>query len=424
VPDWDVAFMQTEGRETINPRPRDQTNIFRIYQREAVGFITYSEGCNDDVNKIVWSSLGWNPEADTLEILREYSRYFIGETYAGEYAQALLALERNWRGPLLANGNVETTLLQFQAMERTAPPHLLLNWRFQQGLYRAYYDAYVRSRLIYETDLEARALHKLRGAGSIGALPAVAEAAAILDRAASAPPAPDLRKRVFELAEALYQSIRMQLSVERYKAISVDRGANLDTLDVPLNNRPWLTARFAEIQSMPGEKERLDAIDTIVNWTNPGPGGFYDDLGDPARQPHLVRGLGFDRDPAHLQSSLVGYGGGRSSAALHRAWRSHAESLVDAPLSMRYEGLDPKAEYKVRVVYGGDSPRVRIRLFADDRMEIHPLRAKDAPIRPVEFDVPPEATRDGQLTLTWRREEGLGGNGRGCQVSEVWLVKK
>ena len=28
----------------------------------------------------------------------------------------------------------------------------------------------------------------------------------------------------------------MQLSVPHYKAIAVDRGANLDTIDVPLNN--------------------------------------------------------------------------------------------------------------------------------------------------------------------------------------------
>ena len=25
------------------------------------GFLTYSEGCNDDVNKAVWSALGWDP---------------------------------------------------------------------------------------------------------------------------------------------------------------------------------------------------------------------------------------------------------------------------------------------------------------------------------------------------------------------------
>jgi hypothetical protein len=44
-------------------------------------------------------------------------------------------------------------------------------------------------------------------------------------------------------AAALFQSIRMQLSVGRYKAIATERGANLDTIDLPLNNRGWLTAR-------------------------------------------------------------------------------------------------------------------------------------------------------------------------------------
>jgi hypothetical protein len=30
----------------------------------------------------------------------------------------------------------------------------------------------------------------------------------------------------------------------------------------------------------------------------------------------------------------------------------------------------------------------------------------------------------GALTLTWHGEPGLGGDGRGCQVSEVWLLKE
>ena len=110
------------------------------------------------MNKFVWSGLGWDPKADVLQILREYSRYFIGERYADSFAQGLLALERNWRGPLAANAAVYTTLEQFQAMERAAAPRDLRNWRFQQALYRAYYDAYVRSRLLHETsDRGARA---------------------------------------------------------------------------------------------------------------------------------------------------------------------------------------------------------------------------------------------------------------------------
>jgi hypothetical protein len=47
----------------------------------------------------------------------------------------LFGLERNWRGPLISNGNVEATLTRFQSLERAASPQILLNWRFQQALY-------------------------------------------------------------------------------------------------------------------------------------------------------------------------------------------------------------------------------------------------------------------------------------------------
>src|SRR5207302_7262171 len=82
VPDWDVAYAVTEGREVINPRPRDEANIFRLMQPHTIGFLTYSEGCNDDVNKSVWSALGWDPDANLADVLRQYGRYFIGNDFA------------------------------------------------------------------------------------------------------------------------------------------------------------------------------------------------------------------------------------------------------------------------------------------------------------------------------------------------------
>jgi hypothetical protein len=421
VPEWDVAYAVTEARETINPRPIDEANIFRLLQPYTIGFLTYSEGCNDDVNKMLWSALGWNPDANVPNILRDYSRYFIGERYTESFAQGLLALERNWRGPVAANSGVETTLQQFQEMERSAPPQVLANWRFQQALYRAYYDAYTRARLQYEAGLEEQAMAELRNANAMGALTAMHRAEDILDRATSERVAVAWRERIFELAEGLFQSIRMQLSVPRYKAISVDRGANLDTVDTPLNNRLWLKQQFADLRQAADESERLKGLAEIVNWTNPGSGGFYDDLGNLTQQPHLVRGAGYKADPAFLESSLVGFGGRPNQRS---SWWTHAESLGDAPLQVHYDDLDPHAQYKVRVVYAGDSPRVKIRLVANDGIEVHPLIAKPAPLRPVEFDIPKQATEKGSLTLSWYREPGLGGNGRGCQVAEIWLIRR
>jgi len=424
VPDWDLAYALTEGRETINPRPVDQANIYRRTYQSTNGFITYSEGCNDDVNKIVWSMLGWDAETPVIEIVRQYSRYFIGPELGEGFAQGLLALERNWRGPLLTNSGVYTTLEQFQDMQAAASPTLLKNWRFQQSLYRAYYDAYIRSRLIRETALEDRAMAALRDAPATGSLATLNQAESILNEV-STPVSVDLSSQVYALAHDLYESIRMQLSVPLYKAIATERGANLDMIEHPLNNRPWIQRRFAEIRKRDDEPQRLAEIDKVVHWTDPGPGGFYDDLGNPARQPHLLRGLGADLDPQHFESSLLGTSVRNGIPPVNPiSWWTHAESLADAPLKMQYDELDPTATYTLRVCYMGDMPPVKIRLTADESTEIHPLIDKSMPEPVFEFDIPHAATADGRLTLTWHREPGLGRNGRGSQVSEVWLMRK
>ncbi len=431
VADWDVAYALTEARECINPRPEAEAAIFRKIQPDSIGFLTYSEGCNDDVNKIIWCGLGWDPETPVVGILRQYSRYFIGERYADDFAQGLLALERDWQGPLLANVSVDVTLQQFQTLEKKATPSDLKNWRFQQALFRAYYDAYIRHRLIHETDLERQAMECLRKAPEVGVSRAISEATEILDRALAEHPDPDWRTRIFQLGEALFQSIGMQLSVERYQAIAVDRGASLDTLDYPLNNRAWLEEQFARIRKLPSPPEKLKAVEEILQWTNPGPGGFYDDLGNSACQPHLQGGLGFNEDPGCFQSARSDYEEDLvvdepdedPGVARRVSWMDHAESLYDAPLRMAYTGLDPKARYKIRVLYAGDSPKRKIRLVANDTIEVHPYLAKPMPFKPLEFAIPPAATQRGKLVLSWFGEPGLGGNGRSCQVSEVWLMK-
>jgi hypothetical protein len=422
VPDWDIAHALTSSREQINPRPIDEAMIYRSSLPQTADFITYSEGANDDVNKVVWSSLGWDPKADVLEILRDYSRYFIGDGYADTFAQGLLALERNWRGPLAANATVNTTLEQFQAMERAAAPRDLHNWRFQQALYRAYYDAHVRARLMQETAIEERALDRLRAAKRGESRQAAADAERILTEARDRP-APEWRLRVYTLAEALFQTIRQQLSVERYRAIGVERGATLDSFETPLNNDGWLRARFAEISALDKEDDRLAAITRIVRWTDPGPGGYYDDLGNPTQEPHLVRGLPFAEDPGRLKSTMTGFS---YRPEWRLSWVTQAESLWDTPLQMHYSGLDPAAQYRARIVYAGDvlGTNTPIRLMANDRYEIHPPAKKSNPVKPVEFDVPFEATHGGDLTLTFTGPAGTGGGGHGNQIAEVWLMRK
>jgi hypothetical protein len=424
VPDWDLAYALTEGREVINPRPTDHTIIFQRYRQPTRGVITYSEGCNDDVNKAIWSRLCWDPDARPIDTLREYSRYFIGPQYTDEFAQGLVSLEQNWRGPLLTNDGVMQTLQQFREMEQRAEPRTRSNWRFQQALYRACYDAYQHGRLIEENAREAEAMATLANARQIGAIRAIDDAEDILDRSETSPALHALRGRANELAEALFQSIGMQLSVEKYQAISVGRGANLDEIDVPLNNRVWLKQKFAEMRQLSGEAEKIRGIDAILHWSDPGPGGFYDDLGDPTGQPRLVRPGSYANDPSYLETPTIGF---RSDIAWRRSWCTHVDGLFETPITMHYDGLDPNARYTARVVYAGDNFEATVRLVANigggQEIEVHPFQRKPLPVRPVEFEIPAEATQRGELTLRWYADPERGGAGRGCQIAEVWLTK-
>jgi len=419
APDWDIAYSDCEGRESINPRPTQQAAIFKYYQPGTIGFLTYSEGCNDDVNKCVWSALGWDPDADVADVLRQYARAYVDDARADRFAEGLLGLERNWRGPIASNPSIDTTLGLFRDLEKDAGLALRSNWRFQQALYRAHYDAYVRDRRAVEAAREEEALEVLASYPQIGAAAAIGRADAILSNDAAETYAGPLKARVRGLAEDLFLSIGMQLSVPLYDAIGVDRGANLDTIDVPLNDRLWLRSRLAELKRKDDDAVRVAGVRAILERTDPGPGGFYDDLGDLAQQPHLVYPVEYGDDPDFRRSPVAGFG---SRAGWPTAWRQNAQVVYDAPVHMRYDGLDPGASYRVKVVYAGDSFRNKIRLDADGET-VHDWLQKPVDPEPLEFAVPAKATADGSLTLSWRQEPGKGANGRGCQIAEVWLIR-
>ena len=83
---------------------------------------------------------------------------------------------------------------------------------------------------------------------------------------------------------------------------------NIDSIDTPLSDVPFLTSQMDLIAKMPTEGERLDAIETLLNWQDPGLGGFYDDLGprssDGKANGHLNLGPGPNEDPAYYFRSV------------------------------------------------------------------------------------------------------------------------
>ena len=429
VKDWDLAFAMTLGRECYNPRPVAEKMIHNVLDEFAAGSISYSEGINDDLNKFIWSGQDWDQKTPVIETLREYCRLFIHPDVSEDIAQGILALERNWQGPLIANKSVEVTLKQWKNMEKQISADVVQNYRFQMGLLRAYYDAYIRERLIHETSLESEAREVLRDAANITSREKIEAAQSVLNQTWSKPVAQDYKERCWEIADHLFDTIGSQTSVKKHKA-KPGRGDFMDYIDTPLSNVIWLLSQFESIRQAKDEQARLVSIGKLLNRDNPGPSGFYDNLGPSVETRRLAEYLAWQEDPGSLQSPRVSFGAGLRGrewvhtvqakgfdrSAIPLAWMNQITTLYETPLNVVYENLDPHSNYILRVAYTGRF-RARIQLTADDKFQIHEMRETGTtPIS--EFPVPNEATRDGRLKLTWTCAEGQ----RGVQVAELWLI--
>ena len=403
----DPVFAQTAGRESINPRPAFYARIFAETAPHTNGFLSYSDGCQDDVNKALWCALGWNSKQTARSILVEYARCFFGPADAESAADGIFELEKNWDGSLRDNKSVPLTLERWLKLEK-AHPELLGNWRWQMLLIRAYYDAYQRERLIYETALEQQAYQELEQ--KKGRLPtqAMNAALAVLSRAVSQPTRPDLRNRLITLFDDLFQSIKFQSDVEKYHAIHPQRGCMLEFLDYPLNNRFWLEDEFHKVATLPNLATRWDALEKLRTWENPGPGSFYDNLGDIGRSPHAVRRT----DRTGEAGSYWWYDNGMSR--VRRSWL-----VTGSPKSLEYENLDPNAIYILRFCGNGElKPRANGEPLTASIYKTEPHSIK-------EFPVPQQLLKDGKLSVTFDNVRLEGVNWRfQPRTAEVWLINE
>ncbi|SFL15376.1 Glycosyl hydrolase family 67 N-terminus [Paenibacillus sp. 1_12] len=436
VTDWDLSFALTLGRESSNPRPLAQKHIHNELASYAIGNLSYSEGINDDVNKFIWNDQDWNPQTPAVETLRDFARWFISCEQADGVAQGLLALENNWIGPLAANDGVEVTLLQWQQMEREASERVLNNYRFQMGLLRAYFDAYTKRRLFYETELEYRAKEALRDAKQLGALGAVQQAEQILARAVTELVAQDYRRRCEELADKLFANIGYQLTVSRHYAIAQDRGAFMDAINAPLNDARWLLIKCALIKKEQDEAKQLAMIDEVLNRINPGPGGFYDNLGSFRSNTRIDPGQGWEQDPGYLYSPRTAHAvyllsGTRAEAkekelgGIPLAWINHINVMLDTPIIIRYDQLDPSSDYIVKVAYVGEigveaHKAVQVKLTANDTYVVEEnLLVNGSTVTIRESLIPREVVSSGELKLTFLRTQGT----KRLNIGEIWLVR-
>ena len=403
VDNWDQAFALTLGREPTNPQPLLYTEIFNRDSKYTDGFITYSDGSHDDVNKAIWSQLGWDASKDPQEIVLEYSQFYFGPEVAEEATQGIFALEKNWDGPVLENTSIKESLALWKRLEGNNP-QLVDNWRWQQLVMRAYYDAYIQDRLAFEKGLEVEAYEILANANSIGADKAMEEALHHLDKADSEMVSQELKKEVFSYAEKLFQSIGAQTSVEKYQARSAERGAVLDFIDYPLNNRWWLEDEFNKIKAFDSEAEKLARLEFISTYEFPGEGSFYDNVSS--------------ADAKHVTS--------KTDDAIDFLWENEGRSrkrlstqLFQFTPALAYNGLDPNANYMIRVSGFGEA------LLRANGQLLEPTKYEKGFEEFKEFPLSKALIKDGELKLSFDKpdEEHLNWR-KQSRVTDVWLIKQ
>jgi hypothetical protein len=404
VQNWDQAFSLTIGREGTNPRPAFFSKLHAQYAPLIDGFVSYSDGIHDDVNKIIWSMRGWDTDAQIDDILNDYCRFFFGSDVANAASAGILALEKNWDGPIRENGGIETTLAFWKSLE-AQNPQLSENWRWQMLVLRGYYDAYQRQRNIYERGLEHRANLVLAQAKRIGAERAMDKALAIVNKADSEPIARDLHGKIVQYCDDLFRSIGLQTSVPKYQAANSQRGCILELVDHPFNNRWWLEDEFKKIKELTDEEEKLAQLEMIRSWESPGLGSYYDNVSNIAQSPHVLT-------TSYDATDVAWWDNGRSRTRL-------SSQLFQNELKLQYNDLDFNGRYILRLCGQGDA------LVWADGKRLEPVLYNKERGEFKEFVIPRETVGDGAMRIVIDRPEESHINWRKySHVSDVWLIKQ
>ncbi|MEP6756857.1 MAG: hypothetical protein ABJA67_15240 [Chthonomonadales bacterium] len=416
IPWWDPAFAMTLGRESVNPRPVFFQRIIHDTAIFTDGFISYSDGIHDDVNKIVWSALAWDRDADISNILQEYCRFFFGEKYAAA-SSGLSALERNWEGPAATNGGIVTTRSFWSGMDQNNQLSQT-NWRWQLCMLRSAYDLFVQKRLDIETSLEKQANGELLRSDIPNHLKEY-NAIEALNSTRSYNALKPLKIKITQLCEALYRSIGLQTSVGKYRASGSERGAILDFIDYPLNNKYWIEDEIGKAFKLPTEREKDAYLHRIATWEHPGKGSYYDAIGHVGKSPHEIRNEKLDGPLLDFDDSvptgMMFWTGNNPLARVRQTWFSYETW----PKALVYTDVDKNSDYKVRITgYGDCLLRVngtRVKPTIDGR-QVGEIK---------EFEIPHELFQEGRITLTFDTPFEPGVNWRQqSRLTEVWLIKK
>jgi len=426
----DPALTQVYDRLTFFAWPRYYHWVFRETIRYGIGDVTHSSGTQDHFNQWMWQRLLWSPQRSAEDVVAEYGRAWFGPEAAPLMSQAVFQLEENLqddpRKPITEKEGIDHYYrLVKQAGERM-PAHLMRdNWLWREFMQKAALDKHIQLNVREQEALQRRIEGRIGGAmkkGDVNA--AIDESLRWIGELGETAPMRQLREEATRLGE------------ESNRLFGV-RSEGIFNLDHDFIGLGWLKRQLTRAKVATGEA-KAELLGMIVDYENPGEGGFYDDAGTFPPSPRITHGYPTDFGQPFARDDRW-----ESNRPSQRT--VHYTQDEDQGVTFRYTGLDANASYRIRFTFFRPTYLARYadhmhqrsqKIYADQFVLANDVELPQQTADFFSYDIPREATGDGELVIRleraadvvwgsrYERELWRNTGGWGTIVSEAWLMKK
>lgn len=365
VQNWEISYAITQTRECINPRPRAFWKIMREQSIFSDGCGCYSEGVNDDVNKVIWSAFHWGVDrkgplqnSDSLveEILVQYGKVHMKSNISVFIKDLIYSLEQNWGEDPLESSSVRNTLEICNKIDERVSTRDYRNWRLQMLLFRGYYDVFLSFRRREEIQLEREVRNFMqKNLNQMNPTQLIEQTIGLYCNKSWENtsivhsyrnhqwPGKEFIKqenvqlnvtllinRLNALAASLYQGIGLQLSVPWHGGLHSERGAFFDLVWLPLSDLCFIDKNLNEIKKLANDSDKTNRIIELLSSLNRNSSIWYYSFGENSsenkiNEPFLIinnvkkpfsefRAIG--EDPTFFETPIIDYADTNSTSIL------------------------------------------------------------------------------------------------------------
>ncbi|KAA3663204.1 MAG: hypothetical protein DWQ10_00655, partial [Calditrichaeota bacterium] len=310
--------------------------VFNDLMPYGVGDITHSSGHHDHFNQWMWQRLLWAPRTSVEDVVDEYCQTWFGREAAPLMAKAIFQLEENLEeqpGTSLweKSGIDDYYALVKKAGKRMPASQMKTNWLWRMYMQKAALDKYaklaVQQQMALQRRIEQRSSAVLQDKGSNAEIDAML---AWFDGMQESAEMEQLREEARQLGE-------------ESDALFGVRSEGYFNLEHDFVGLGWLKRQLQRAKEATSEKKNAH-LAMIVDYENPGEGGFYDNLGTANPAPHVVFGYPYDHGQPYV-FPMLDEGNRPSQRAMHFTQNE------DQGVTLFYNELDTKAAYRVRFTF-------------------------------------------------------------------------